>query len=135
MSHYLLSNTSFSLASASNKNILTKYLSSGKRGHLFILIIFLGLFSGAVMADSAPSNHTHQTKEKALPIQTGKININTASAAIMASALKGIGLKKAASIVAYRTKHGAFKDIRQLKKVSGIGKSIVARNTALMSVQ
>lgn len=48
------------------------------------------------------------------------VNINTADAAALDS-LDGIGAKKAEAIVAYRTEHGEFKTLEDLKEVSGIG--------------
>ncbi|OQX12380.1 MAG: hypothetical protein BWK73_15105 [Thiothrix lacustris] len=48
------------------------------------------------------------------------VNINTADAAAL-DALDGIGEKKAEAIVAYRTEHGEFKTLEDLKEVSGIG--------------
>ncbi|MFZ5969519.1 MAG: helix-hairpin-helix domain-containing protein [Bacillota bacterium] len=49
-----------------------------------------------------------------------KININTASVKELDS-LKGIGTVLAERIVTYRSENGYFKDIQDLKKVSGIG--------------
>ncbi len=55
------------------------------------------------------------------------VNVNTASAAEIAKNLKGIGMKKAQAIIAYRTKHGAFKSADELANVKGIGsKTVVA---------
>ncbi|MEN9424031.1 MAG: hypothetical protein RL122_1414 [Pseudomonadota bacterium] len=48
------------------------------------------------------------------------ININTADAATL-DTLDGIGEKKAEAIVAYRTEHGEFKALEDLKEVPGIG--------------
>jgi competence protein ComEA len=48
------------------------------------------------------------------------ININTATAAQL-DTLPGIGPTKAAAIVDYRTKNGAFTTIEDIQKVSGIG--------------
>jgi competence protein ComEA len=48
------------------------------------------------------------------------ININTADAAAL-DKLNGIGEKKAEAIIAYRTEHGEFKTLEDLKEVSGIG--------------
>lgn len=48
------------------------------------------------------------------------VNINTADATALDS-LDGIGEKKAEAIVAYRTEHGEFKTLEDLKEVSGIG--------------
>jgi competence protein ComEA len=56
------------------------------------------------------------------------VNINTADAATLASALKGVGQSKAEAIVAYREKNGAFKSADDLAKVKGIGDKTVDAN-------
>ncbi|MGB3917492.1 helix-hairpin-helix domain-containing protein [Thiothrix litoralis] len=48
------------------------------------------------------------------------VNINTADAAALDS-LNGIGAKKAEAIIAYRTEHGEFKTLEEIKEVPGIG--------------
>jgi competence protein ComEA len=50
------------------------------------------------------------------------VNINTANATQL-DALPGIGPSKAAAIVSYRTAHGLFAQIEDIKKVKGIGPS------------
>lgn len=50
-----------------------------------------------------------------------RLNINTASASEMADKLNGIGLVLAQRIVEYRTTNGPFKNIEDIKNVSGIG--------------
>lgn len=55
-----------------------------------------------------------------------RIDINSASAAEL-SVLPGIGPKLAERIVEYRQVHGAFSNINDLDRVSGIGKAIVER--------
>lgn len=52
---------------------------------------------------------------------SGKININTASAQQLSDGLKGIGTTLSGRIVDYREKHGPFRSIDDIKKVSGIG--------------
>jgi len=56
------------------------------------------------------------------------VNINTADAHAIQSELKGIGLKKAQAIVAYRKSHGDFKSADELANVKGIGFKIVEQN-------
>ena len=48
------------------------------------------------------------------------VNINTADATALDS-LNGIGVKKAEAIIAYRSEHGDFKSLEEIKEVPGIG--------------
>jgi competence protein ComEA len=57
-----------------------------------------------------------------------KVDINTADAATLDRSLDGIGEKKAAAIIKYRTEHGPFKKIEDLDQVAGIGASIITKN-------
>ena len=52
------------------------------------------------------------------------VNINKAGVAAFQHYLKGIGVKKAESIVKYRTEHKRFKTIAEIKEVRGIGDKI-----------
>ncbi|PPS58101.1 hypothetical protein CRX72_10795 [Pantoea sp. BRM17] len=47
----------------------------------------------------------------------------------LASAMNGIGLKKAQAIVSYREEYGRFTALDQLKEVPGIGNALVERNS------
>jgi competence protein ComEA len=62
------------------------------------------------------------------------VNINTADAATLARDLKGIGDSKAAAIVDYRQKHGAFRSVDDLALVKGVGQKLVDRNRAELRV-
>lgn len=64
----------------------------------------------------------------------GSVNINTANAATLAKTIKGIGMKKAQAIIAYRTRHGRFKTVDELKNVKGIGKKTVDKSRAVLKV-
>jgi len=61
-------------------------------------------------------------------VHAGPVSINTADAATLARELKGIGLKRAQSIVDYRVKNGPFKSADELALVKGIGKAAIDRN-------
>ena len=63
-----------------------------------------------------------------------KVNINSADAATIASALNGVGEAKAEAIVAYRTEHGPFKSADQLAEVKGIGLKTVEMNRDLIEL-
>ncbi len=56
------------------------------------------------------------------------VNVNTAMAKEIAKELKGVGAAKAEAIVLYRQEHGAFKSLKELTKVKGIGASTVDKN-------
>jgi len=56
------------------------------------------------------------------------VNVNTATAEEIAKELKGVGVSKAGAIVLYREEHGAFKSLKELTKVKGIGASTVDKN-------
>lgn len=65
-------------------------------------------------------------KQKVKPSQ--KININQATAKQIARSFKGIGKKRSESIVAYRTTHGAFKNLDELSKVAGLSPRFIKKN-------
>jgi len=56
------------------------------------------------------------------------INVNSADAEALASAMVGIGAAKAAAIVAYREQHGPFKTVDDLLLVKGIGEATLNKN-------
>ncbi|MGE0386139.1 MAG: ComEA family DNA-binding protein [Gammaproteobacteria bacterium] len=62
------------------------------------------------------------------------ININTADAATMAGAIKGVGKSRAEAIVAYREKHGPFASVDDLALVAGIGSKLVDQNRGSLTV-
>ena len=63
-----------------------------------------------------------------------KININTATIEELMS-LKGIGEKKAESIVEHREKFGSFATIDDLKGVKGVGDKIFNKIKDLIAVE
>lgn len=65
--------------------------------------------------------------------QSGRININTASAQQLQK-LPGIGESKALDIIAYREKYGGFEDVRQIMEVSGIKNAVFEKIEPLITV-
>ena len=63
----------------------------------------------------------------------GKINLNTATAAQL-DTLPGIGTAYATRIIDYRTQHGGFKSIEELKNVKGIGDKTFEKLADLVTI-
>ena len=87
---------------------------------ILITLLFALIFSQPVIAKSA--------SVKPGAVQMTSVNLNRAGAKEIAKALKGIGIKKAKAIVAYREKHGEFKAVEELASVKGIGVATIAKN-------
>ena len=62
------------------------------------------------------------------------VNINTADAEAIAEVIKGVGLKRAQAIIAYRDEHGPFKTVDGLVQVRGIGEKIVEDSRRKLTV-
>ena len=75
------------------------------------------------------ANETSTELNDNTPKETEKtklVNINTASKEELMT-ISGIGESKAKSIINYREEHGNFKDIQDIKNVSGIGDTVYAK--------
>jgi len=70
----------------------------------------------------------------ATPAFAELVDINTADAATLEQAMKGIGPVKAAAIIAYREANGPFRSVLDLTQVSGIGKKTVEDNIDFITV-
>ena len=70
-----------------------------------------------------------------LAIMAAPVNINTADAKALDTALIGVGPKTAAAIVEYRAKNGKFKNADELLKVKGIGPALLDKNRANITVK
>ncbi len=64
-----------------------------------------------------------------------QVNINTADSEMISAELSGIGKSKAEAIVAYREKHGPFKNADDLARVKGIGQATVDKNRDNILIQ
>lgn len=63
------------------------------------------------------------------------VNVNKASATRIAAAMKGVGLKTASAIVAYRQANGPFKSIDELAEVKGIGMATLRKNERVIVLE
>lgn len=85
--------------------------------------VALTLVMGAMPAYSSP-HHRHVSQQRV--VGKSEVIINSANVAQLCS-LKGLGMKRAQAVVAYRTAHGAFRNINDLVNVKGIGTKLLAR--------
>jgi competence protein ComEA len=56
------------------------------------------------------------------------INLNKAEAKEIQKAYKGLGLRRARAIVAYRSEHGPFKSVADVAQVKQLGKAYTKHN-------
>lgn len=98
---------------------------------LFALLLATQPFIGnmAFAADTTATDEQATTQ----PVDTGKLNINSATAEQF-MALKGIGKKKADAIIAWRTEHGGFKSLEELAEVNGISERFVSEHQAELTL-
>lgn len=86
-------------------------------------------FTGFSVYGAAPS---HALNKPLITATTQKINLNTASLFQLSHAVKGIGKRRAAAIVAYRTQHHGFQSIEELANVPKIGKRFVETHASVL---
>jgi competence protein ComEA len=61
-------------------------------------------------------------------VHAAPVDVNTADAKALASAMTGIGQKRAQMIVDYRAKNGPFKSVDELTKIKGVGNATIHKN-------
>lgn len=61
-------------------------------------------------------------------VQAASVDINTADAGALDSAITGVGPVRAQAIVDYRTQNGPFDSVDELVEVKGIGNATVDKN-------
>jgi competence protein ComEA len=106
------------------RNRLSKTRSVVMKSIFRPLLILLSVFilGGAVYVQAA------EPEADTVVMSGVSVNVNTADAELIAEVLKGIGLKKAQAIVAWREKHGKFTAVEQLTEIKGVGESTLAKN-------
>ncbi len=89
------------------------------------LLLIASLFVLPFSAQTFAAETNMQPSAAAVKVAE-KININTASNEQLAT-IKGIGVKKAQTIIDYRNEHGDFAHLEDLIKVKGIGESTLQK--------
>lgn len=90
-------------------------------GVLSCLLITTSLFASDIPSTNAPPSEV--TSPQSL------ININTVDAKTLSKSVKGIGVKRAEAIIAYREKNQKFKSLDELALVPGLGKNFVTNHS------
>ena len=102
---------------------------------VLVATLLLGCLVGSITGGSAPVFAEPASSGKVVAAASAQVNINTASPAELAAALKGVGLSKAKAIVRYREQYGKFVSVDQLSEVKGIGKRTVERNRGVLRIK
>lgn len=69
-----------------------------------------------------------------LLVYADPLDINKADAETIAATMKGVGMSRAAQIIAYRERHGPFKSVEELTSIKGIGDKIIEQNREVITV-
>jgi len=85
-------------------------------------------------APTNPAPPTSNASNAATPSAQTKLNLNTATLEEL-DALPGIGPALAQRILDYRSEHGGFKSVEELKEVRGIGDTLFADLKDLVTVE
>lgn len=94
---------------------------------MFVLLAVLSPWTSAC----EPSDNLAATP--AARVAQEPLNINLADVTAL-QRLRGIGAVKAQAIVDHRQTHGAFASVDELLEVKDIGKALLQRNRALLTV-
>ena len=111
------------------------------RGHTCTLALFavfavtttVGVFNTIQAGVLDQVSHHAENATSAASIEEARaklttVDLNTATAAQLATVLKGVGATKAEAIVEYRTKVGTFRSVEELEQVKRIGR-VLSRET------
>lgn len=99
--------------------------------------LLLPLFASASFSlSAAPATESVATPVPIVATQQPitRLDLNTADALALQSALTGIGKTKAEAIVTYREEHGAFASVDELLEIKGIGKALLDRNRDKLTI-
>lgn len=94
---------------------------------MFVLLAVLSPWASACESTSSLAAKSAASADQA------PLNINVADVTAL-QRLRGIGAVKAQAIVDHRQTHGAFASVDELLEVKGIGKALLQRNRALLTV-
>lgn len=89
-------------------------------------LISILLLSSVLLTTTANLAFADTAKSKMSQKQITQVDLNTATIEQLVT-LPGVGKKKAAAIIEYRTKKGKFKSVDELINVKGVGKKMLEK--------
>ena len=100
-----------------------------------LLLVVTFLVASPSIASPSIAETESEVHATAVAPDQAQININTASAAEIAAAMKGVGLKTADAIVTYREANGPFKTIESITGVKGVGDKTLLKNEGVIVLE
>ena len=86
------------------------------------------VFATFLVLSSSPLIAKDNVRLAPAGVESQQVDINRADAQALADTLKGIGMKRANAIVAYRDANGFFGSVEDLQKVKGVSAAIIQKN-------
>jgi competence protein ComEA len=126
-SNLIQSNTRAALAA---REVLSFKRWAGAVALLLMLLLVALAGSPTALAQQQKAAATAADKPAATTV-----NINSADAQTLASALKGVGEARAAEIVRHRETYGPFASAEELTEVKGIGQSTLDMNRDVITLE
>ena len=112
------------------KPILSYFVSATS---LITCLVLATSISSTAFADETMQNGQSLEIPVSSKSAITQYDLNLASTKELAS-IKGIGIKKAQAIVAYRELHGEFESVEQVTKVKGLGNKLLQKLTPYIIV-
>ena len=96
---------------------------------IFLIITTAIAISTIVLAVAEPQD---EMRSLVITADYHPVNVNKASASRIAAGMKGVGLKTATAIVAYRKANGPFNSLDALAAVKGVGPRTLQTNESII---
>jgi competence protein ComEA len=103
-----------------------------KRIHVIFTIVIVIVISTIVHAVAEPKD---EMRSLVVTADYHPVNVNKASTSRLAVALRGVGLKTATAIVAYRKANCPFKTIDELTSVKGVSARTPSKNERVIVLE
>ena len=99
---------------------------------LFLIITTAIAISTIVLAVAEPQD---EMRSLVITADYHPVNVHKSSASRIAAGMKGVGLKSATAIVAYRKANGPFDSLDALTAVKGVGPRALQKNESVIVLE